>query len=616
MTGITLTRESEKYSHYGNISADGIKKLLGSPNLDRLQTVIRETVQNTWDARDDESIPIYSVHLRELTKDELNIFKKHIFHDLPSNDRNNSITDYFGNKSHWILEICDYGTTGLGGATDPSLVPEEESTDFVDFMRNIGSPRDTDKGGGTYGYGKSCLYSFSQCSTILVDTATRYKGKNTRRLMGCRIDHRFDVKSGKERGRYTGRHWWGDPQNGGLSPATDTIAEELSRKAGLPERGRTDFGTTIAILGPDVDTDNPEKAIKAIAHALLWNFWPKMIVDEETGQPGMEFEIWLNGEKQELITPDDCSPLNIYADAMRKLKSGQSESILCERPKKLLGQLAVVKAPREERPVEFGGDSETSFPEVIHHVALMRPAELVIKYLEGPALPGRGEWGGVFICDEDDDVESAFAESEPPAHDDWIPGNLPKGNSKTFVRVALRNIQREVDRSIGSSKRDVDSGNIPMSKASNFLGEMLTAAKGDKLGAGGNGKKPGKGGKGKKKQSRKVSVSDIRFEKHALISDQPCMVFSFDVNGPVGNRVRLHSKPGIVLDGGQVTEKTPSGENSQVKLWYSNEYKEIEKDTEYLDYEITGNDRLLTAISLPDNVALSLSVTAEEVADE
>ena len=59
MTGFTLTRESEKYSHYGNISADGIQKLLGTPNLDRLQTVIRETVQNTWDARDETYVPNY-----------------------------------------------------------------------------------------------------------------------------------------------------------------------------------------------------------------------------------------------------------------------------------------------------------------------------------------------------------------------------------------------------------------------------------------------------------------------------------------------------------------------------------------------------------------------------
>lgn len=616
MTGLTLIRESEKYSHFGNISADGIQKLLGTPNLDRLQTVIRETVQNSWDARDENCTPRYAVHLRELSPDQIDTFRNHIFCDLLSGDTNSSIKNYLDGNKHWVLEIGDFGTEGLGGATDPSLVPEEESTDFVDFMRNIGTPRDTDKGGGTYGYGKSCLYSFSQCSTVLVDTLTKYQGSDTRRLMGCRINHRFDVKEGGHKGRYTGRHWWGMPQGEGIAPASDSIAEELSAKAGLLQRNRQNYGTTIAILDPDVDTDNPEKAIKAIAHALLWNFWPKMLEDKNTNKPGMQFEIWLNGERQELLTPDDCPPLNIFADAMRKVKAGEGESIICGSPKKLLGQLAIVKAPIEDRHTEFGGDSETAFPEVSHHVALMRPAELVIKYLEGPALPGRGEWGGVFICDVDNEVESAFAASEPPAHDDWVPNNLPKGHSKTFVRVALRNIQREVDKAIGSSKRDVESGNIPMSKAANFLGEMLSAVKGDGLGEGGSSKSSVGAGKGKKKSGNKVSISDIRFEKHAVIADRPCMIFSFEVNGPENNRVRLHSKPGIVLDGGQVTDKTPSGEQPEVKVWYSESYQVIEKDTEYLEYSIKGNDRLLTAISLPEKVALSLNVTAEVMSHE
>ena len=73
----------------------------------------------------------------------------------------------------------------------------------------------------------------------------------------------------------------------------------------------------------------------------------------------------------------------------------------------------------------------------------MRPAELVVKYLEGPALPTDSvEYGGVFICDEE--VEEAFAAAEPPAHDDWIPDNLT-GRDKTFVRVALRRIRDTVN---------------------------------------------------------------------------------------------------------------------------------------------------------------------------
>ena len=72
----------------------------------------------------------------------------------------------------------------------------------------------------------------------------------------------------------------------------------------------------------------------------------------------------------------------------------------------------------------------------------MRPVELIVKYLEGHPLPDeRLEWAGVFVASGEDEVERAFAESEPPAHDDWKPNNLPKGRTKTYVNVALTRLK-------------------------------------------------------------------------------------------------------------------------------------------------------------------------------
>ena len=54
----------------------------------------------------------------------------------------------------------------------------------------------------------------------------------------------------------------------------------------------------------------------------------------------------------------------------------------------------------------------------VHHVALMRKAELVVRYEAGPPLPGdHFGYAGVFKCD--DDVDEIFRRSEPPTHDDW-----------------------------------------------------------------------------------------------------------------------------------------------------------------------------------------------------
>ena len=41
---------SEPFSRDGNIAADGAARLLGQPALSPLELVIRESIQNSWDA--------------------------------------------------------------------------------------------------------------------------------------------------------------------------------------------------------------------------------------------------------------------------------------------------------------------------------------------------------------------------------------------------------------------------------------------------------------------------------------------------------------------------------------------------------------------------------------
>ena len=64
--------------------------------------------------------------------------------------------------------------------------------------------------------------------------------------------------------------------------------------------------------------------------------------------------------------------------------------------------------------------------DTVHHVALMRNAELVVKYLAG-AVPvvAKVGYAGVFKCAVD--VVSAFKAAEPPTHDDWVPVPSPSG---------------------------------------------------------------------------------------------------------------------------------------------------------------------------------------------
>ena len=134
----------------------------------------------------------------------------------------------------------------------------------------------------------------------------------------------------------------------------------------------------------------------------------------------------IDGSRLSIPSPEDFPPLDLFSKAMRAVRSGTGndvKSIASQKPAKVLGTLAIepgLRTPR--RPIVGEG---SLFPSASHHIALMRPIELVVKYLEGSPLPDeRLEWAGVFVTSRDEEVEQAFADSEPPVHDDWIPANF------------------------------------------------------------------------------------------------------------------------------------------------------------------------------------------------
>ena len=133
-------------------------------------------------------------------------------------------------------------------------------------------------------------------------------------------------------------------------------------------------------------------------------------------------------EELSMPVPENVAPLDLFAKAMKAARAGSGNdlrTIASQRPARHLGNLAIERGLRSARHPLVTDHS--LIPAASHHIALMRPVELVVKYLEGSPLPDeRLEWAGVFLVSSDPEVERAFADAEPPAHDDWVPDNLPK----------------------------------------------------------------------------------------------------------------------------------------------------------------------------------------------
>src|SRR4051812_23845444 len=109
-----LDLESEVYPPTGAIAAEGARKALGRPALDPLAVLVREAVQNSWDAKK-ESDPSVAVRFetRELTSDQADFLRRTAMKEKPQVDELKRLLTSKGPIR--ILTVSDYGTSGLGG---------------------------------------------------------------------------------------------------------------------------------------------------------------------------------------------------------------------------------------------------------------------------------------------------------------------------------------------------------------------------------------------------------------------------------------------------------------------------------------------------------------------
>ena len=557
---MTLTRlapYSEPYGATGNIG-ENFQRLLGAPSLDRLQTVIREAVQNIADAAKLGVGPEIEIRVRRLTAAQQRVLADRVICGRLPEPRSNELLDAMRSRSELtVMEICDFGTTGLGGPTRADRIPAGvQHTDFIDFIRNVGTPRDTAHGGGTYGFGKVALYRASRCRTIVVDTLPCESGPEDRRLIGCHAGASFELPQDGMRRQYTGRHWWGipDPEDGIVDPVTGEGAKALARELGLPERDTDRPGTSIMILDFETDGDDLDAVGNKVVEGLLWNFWPRMMQDAPVDKR-FTCRVEVAGASLKIPAPEGFPPLELFSKAMRAVRSGTGNDvrpISSKRPRKRLGTLAIEEGQRTRRH-RLAGEG-TLIPDSSRHIALMRPVELVVKYLEGLPLPDESlEWAGVFVASGEDEVERAFAESEPPAHDDWKPNSLPKGRTKTYVNVALTRL-KEAASEMGLPGTGLAVGSEagpPLGRLARRLGQALEGVAGE----GGSPKRKRRGGGGGRPV--RARATPARFLHLESTKSGPVAVFLTEVRqGVRRDGLSLSARAAIAIEGSRLHRTT------------------------------------------------------------
>lgn len=454
----------------GDLDGVGAKRLLGTPNIDTAWVLVRETGQNSWDARRTAHSIDFTLNFRLLKGPVLEILRRRIFTDDPPKT---GLAELLRRDEIWVLEVSDRGTVGLGGpirndlAVDPGV-----DTDFIDLVFNIGAPRDVYLGGGTYGFGKTIAYLASSVGTVLIWSRCEGAQGLEHRMIGAAIGDGFNMDGL----RFTGRHWWGNaiPAEDRVEPAVGELAKELGEAVFAERFDGAATGTSILILDPQLGGDSPEENVELLAEAVVWNLWPKLLANQSS-RSRMNISVQLNGEPILLPSIEQHPWLSGHAQcllAVRAVQAGsdlqdlhfrypvQIQEIWCKRPEKLLGHLALARYPVPSR-----ADTPS------HAITLMRhQAELVVRYLERRELDVEGfQWAGVFKPSAD--VDDSFALAEPPAHDDWVPQGIQDRDRRSEVNVALRRIKEAADEFLSPRRGNIATQGALPSAA--HVGDML-----------------------------------------------------------------------------------------------------------------------------------------------
>lgn len=644
-----LQRDSERVSPTGNIAPAGILNQLGRPTMDPLAVLIREAVQNSWDARlSDTASVLFHLDGWVLSSAQRHTLSDEIFADWPPDSSLPLYSCLSTAHDIAVLAVSDRGTTGLGGPTRADVVTQpSEPRDFVEFLRDVGQPQQKRFAGGTYGYGKAAFYRVSSVNTILVYTRCMTASGFESRFTATGLGEAFTLHDI----RYTGRHWWGQHRNDVVEPILNEEADRIAATVGLPAFADDELGTTIAVIQPHFfhptasdEMQPPEQVCRRMVEYLLLYFWPKML-RTESGEPAMRFGITWQGTSLPIADPASYPPLQGFVQAMQRLKAPALpnsplrhivKDIASQRPAKHLGRLALqqVLVSSISDPIEEDESSSSLLTQLTHHTALMRQPELIVKYAPGPILasPYVG-YAGVFIVDAD--VDEIFAACEPPTHDAWVRDALESRSERIYVNVALRSVDQEM--AAFAHPPPAASAVTPLTPLGAFasmIGDSLAPAvlgptarpgvsngqqqSGTTAGAGSGGSSQPKGSSagmnaGKGQTSARPGRAHVRAlsEGDFVLADgTPALRIPFSVfHAPESKGTIVQAVISAVLDGSQLETEPPiGGSRAAVLCWTAPDCRMYQGQAICIPIQMQGTWHV--SISTPSDIVLSVELRA------
>ena len=233
-----------------------------------INSLVRESIQNSMDAVDDDSIPVrMSFRIRSFQRNSFPKFfeiERHIKGclDYWGEDAKNvfdpiqkALQLSSGKDRLYYIEVSDSNTSGM------DYEPGNNKTKFHGFLHSTGaSNKKSANSGGSFGIGKAAYFAMSPLRSIIVSTMTQ-EGVHTFQGVSMLCTHTVNDVLRTPIGFYSTNN---------ENPVVDVDEIPYQFK-------RTEPGTSINIMGVQITSQDDKADIyKEIKIAVLRNFWAQL----------------------------------------------------------------------------------------------------------------------------------------------------------------------------------------------------------------------------------------------------------------------------------------------------------------------------------------------------
>lgn len=622
----------------GDQTSGGRGKLLrATSNLTRVQILVRETLQNSWDAKLDVWVPAYGVYVHRVSETVKHTLANQVFTNLPSSLK--VLEESLAHPEMRVLEIYDRGTSGLDGPFRAGeATPPGTPNNFNSFVFDIGTTKADGGAGGTFGFGKTATFEVSHAHSVVYWSACRNEhGDVEHRLIASALHEPYDEKGA----RFTGAHWWGDPEESDIVPLRGTAAQELGEQLFNTHFGEDETGTSILVVDPEVrissDTEAAAERVQVhsdhhedllvdeIVDSLAYSAWPKTIHAGDVDPP-MILHVYKRGEEVEVSEAinNRYAHYAISLNAIRE-KLDQLEGPVSPPPIQVLKHSteAIVLRPKRsfnEPLSKFFGDRTDSTAGFLHlmltptetgeqkragpsapknQLCLMRSRAELVVYYDSVADTDLGglQWTGVFKPTPECDFH--FASSEPPTHDTWTPNTADTEISAYVVRRTLDAIRRKTREFLEAERVAQQASQRSVRDVANALRSFVPPGQFDPETA-----QPEPGHQSRRSRRTKSHPPEVVFHGHTPTPGGPGFIVQFELKAKAKSELLVTAQPSARTADGRM-----GLEPDEYQLeWKGHERPAAQGDAAVFKAGSAGELKVITRTAL----ALDLAIDVEE----